>query len=41
LTKNRKGKIDKAVKNFKRKEKRRNKTRVSTDFLPIDLIHDP
>jgi hypothetical protein len=41
LTNNRKAKIDKAVKRFKRKEKRKSKVKYSTDFLPIDLIHDP
>lgn len=41
LTSHRKTKIDKAVKRFKRKEKRKNKIKFSTDFLPIDLIHDP
>lgn len=41
MTKHRQAKIDKAVKNFQRKEKRRNKIKFSSDFLPIDLIHDP
>ena len=29
------------VKQYKRKEKRRNRVKVQTDFLPIDLIYDP
>jgi len=41
LTSNRKNKIDKAVKKYQRKEKRKSKIQVKTDFLPIDLIHDP
>jgi protein SDA1 len=41
MTKNRQAKVDKCIKNHKRKEKRKNKVRISTDFLPIDLIFDP
>lgn len=40
LTKNRQSKLDRAIKQHKRKEKRRNKVKTYTDFLPIDLIND-
>lgn len=41
MTKNRMAKVDKVIKQHKRKEKRKNKVKYSTDFLPIDLIFDP
>lgn len=41
MTKHRASKVEKLVKQHKRKEKRRNKVKVVTDFLPIDLIFDP
>lgn len=41
MTKSRLSKVDKAIKQHKRKEKRRNKVKNFTDFLPIDLINDP
>ena len=41
MTKSRLSKVDKVIKNHKRKEKRKNKVKFSTDFLPIDLIYDP
>jgi len=33
--------LDRAIKQEKRKQKRKNLVRFSTDFLPIDTIHDP
>lgn len=33
--------MDRAIKQHKRKESRKNKVKYSVDFLPIDLIHDP
>ena len=41
MTKNRMSRVDRVIKQAKRKEKRKNKVKYSTDFLPIDLIHDP
>ena len=41
MTKKRQAKVDKVIKNHKRKEKRKNKIKYSSDFLPIDLIFDP
>ena len=41
MTKKRMAKVDKVIKNHKRKEKRKGKVQFSTDFLPIDLIFDP
>ena len=41
MTKARIHKLDKVIKQHKRKEKRKNKIKFSTDFLPIDLIYDP
>lgn len=41
MTKARQSKLDRAVKQHKRKEKRKNKIQTFTDFLPIDLINDP
>ena len=41
MTKARIHKVDKVIKQHKRKEKRKNKIKFSTDFLPIDLIYDP
>lgn len=41
MTKHRQSKMDKAIKQFKRKESRKGKVKYSTDFLPIDLLHDP
>lgn len=41
MTKKRAGKVEKVIKQHKRKEKRKNKVKFSTDFLPIDLIFDP
>lgn len=41
MTKKRLGKVDKVIKQHKRKEKRKNKIKYSTDFLPIDLMFDP
>lgn len=41
MTKKRIGKVEKVIKQHKRKEKRKNKVKYSTDFLPIDLIFDP
>ena len=41
MTANREGKIEKAIKQIKRKEMRKSLVIFSTDFLPIDLINDP
>jgi len=41
MTKKRQANVKKVLKQHKRKEKRKNKVKYSTDFLPIDLIHDP
>ncbi len=41
MTKHRLSKMDRVIKQFKRKEERKKKVKYSTDFLPIDLIHDP
>lgn len=41
MTKNREQKLDKAIKQEKRKQKRKNAVHVNTDFLPIDTINDP
>jgi len=41
MTKARQSNLDKAIKQHKRKEKRKNKVKITTDFLPIDLIYDP
>ena len=41
MTANREGKIEKAIKQIKRKELRKSLVKFSTDFLPIDLINDP
>lgn len=41
MTKHRQSKMDRVIKQFKRKESRKKKVKYSTDFLPIDLIHDP
>jgi protein SDA1 len=41
ITKNREQKLETAIKNVKRKAKRKALVRFSTDFLPIDTIHDP
>jgi len=41
LTKGRKERLLKVVKQQKRKEKRKNKLRIQTDFMPIDLLNDP
>ena len=40
MTANREGKIEKAIKQIKRKEMRKSLVKFSTDFLPIDLIND-
>ena len=40
MTKSRISKVEKVMKQVKRKAKRKNKVKYSTDFLPIDLIHD-
>lgn len=40
MTKKRIAKVDKVIKQHKRKEKRKNKVKYSTDFLPIDLVYD-
>jgi protein SDA1 len=41
LTKARETKMDRALKQHKRKERRKNKVKITTDFLPIDLVYDP
>jgi protein SDA1 len=41
LKKQKEAKLDRAIEQEKRKQKRRNLVKFSTDFLPIDLIHDP
>jgi protein SDA1 len=41
MTKKRQAKVDRVIKTHKRKEKRKNKVKYSSDFLPIDLINDP
>jgi len=41
LTKAMQSKVGRALKQHKRKEKRKNKIKTYTDFLPIDLINDP
>jgi protein SDA1 len=41
MTKKRMTQVEKTLKQHKRKEKRKGKVKYSTDFLPIDLIHDP
>lgn len=40
MTKNREGRLDKAIKVVKRKQKRRALVKFATDFLPIDMIND-
>jgi len=41
MTKNRESKLDRAIKQEKRKQNRKGLVKFSTDFLPIDLIFDP
>jgi protein SDA1 len=41
MTKHRQSKMDRVIRQFKRREERKKKVKYSTDFLPIDLIHDP
>jgi len=41
MTKRREERLGRAIKQEKRKMKRRGLTQLTTDFLPIDLIHDP
>lgn len=41
MTKSGKTKVERAIKQHKRKEKRKGKVKTYTDFLPIDLINDP
>ena len=41
MTKNREEKLEKAIKQVKRKAKRKSLVKMNTDFLPIDTIHDP
>lgn len=41
MTKNRQQKLDNAIKQVKRKKARKGLIKFSTDFLPIDTIHDP
>lgn len=40
-TKSMQTKVDRAIKQSKRKVKRRNRVQTYTDFLPIDLLNDP
>ena len=40
LTKAKKAYLERAVKAQKRKEARKNKTHLNTDFLPIDMLFD-
>jgi protein SDA1 len=40
MTKNREAKLENAIKQVKRKAKRKNLVKFNTDFLPIDTIHD-
>jgi len=41
MTKGREAKLEKAIKQEKRKQLRKSLVKFSTDFLPIDTIHDP
>jgi protein SDA1 len=41
ITAKRQTKMNRALKQHKRKEKRKNKVKYHTDFLPIDLLYDP
>jgi len=41
MTANRQQKLDRAVKQVKRKNERKGLVHFSTDFLPIDTIYDP
>lgn len=41
LTKSKKAYLERAVKSQKRKEARKNRVHVGTDFLPIDTLYDP
>jgi protein SDA1 len=41
LTKNREGKLERAIKQEKRKQARKGLVKFGTDFLPIDTIYDP
>lgn len=41
MTKGKKETMIKVVKKQQRKEKRKNKVRIQTDFMPIDLLNDP
>jgi len=41
MTKNREQKLERAIKQEKRKKQRKGLVKFSTDFLPIDMIHDP
>ena len=41
LTKAKKAYLERAVKSEKRKEARKNRVHIGTDFLPIDTLYDP
>ena len=41
LTKARKSKVERALKQHKRREKRKGRVKTFADFLPIDLVNDP
>ena len=41
MTKNREQKLEKAIKQVKRKDARKGLVKFFTDFLPIDMVHDP
>ena len=41
MTKQREQKLEKAIKQVKRKAVRKQMVHMSTDFLPIDTIYDP
>lgn len=41
MTKSKENKLEMAIKTAKRKDKRKGLVKFSTDFLPIDMIHDP
>lgn len=41
MTKHRASKMEKLIKQHKRREQRKSKVKISTDFMPIDMIYDP
>ena len=41
LTKAKKKYLEREIKRQKRKEERKNKVKINSDFLPIDLLYDP